>query len=221
MAIHNNFPGLSVEIVTDGSPLREHDIEEASPTPNTVIKYVETEAGAEFAIRCSFDPRFPNHKDVRFHALADGKFLRGLVIRKEVLCSRAFYAIRYMKRVVDNEWVGQSICFNAVNTTDDAGNLTETLEQSVRNIGEITVILEFGKIGKAAEPRDHATNGFMNLPVVPETALKGEAKSLQVSISEPEGTSCSTPAPYCSGSSNTRGSRNFLTDACANHRTRA
>jgi hypothetical protein len=64
MAIHNNFPGLTVELVTDGSPLREYEIEEASPVPNTVMKYVEAEAGAEFAIRYSFSPTFPNHRDI-------------------------------------------------------------------------------------------------------------------------------------------------------------
>jgi len=87
MAVLDGLPGLEVEIVVNGQPLKEYtdtfvDEEEAK----TVIKYVEAVSGANFEIYCRFTRPYP-HRDVvnSAHVELDGEGVVGKIIRKSYL----------------------------------------------------------------------------------------------------------------------------------------
>ncbi|KAF1926053.1 uncharacterized protein M421DRAFT_7279 [Didymella exigua CBS 183.55] len=64
MAIHEDFPGLKVEVIINSKALPENFDEESQVDPDEVVRFVEAEAGAEFAIKWSFDKHFPKSKDI-------------------------------------------------------------------------------------------------------------------------------------------------------------
>lgn len=61
MAVHPEYPGLEVDIVVDGVPLKEHpppaDFDETI-YPWTIIRYIEATPGAKFGVRYRSDPSF-------------------------------------------------------------------------------------------------------------------------------------------------------------------
>ena len=84
MAIHADYPGLTVEIYVDGKPLEEHEQEEEEDAPKTTTRYVECRSGAEFAIHTNFKAPFaPMDMDVRVYL--DGTSMhRRMVHRREM-----------------------------------------------------------------------------------------------------------------------------------------
>jgi hypothetical protein len=65
MAIHDDYPGLTVEILVDGKPLAEYKDDEEEEVPKTTSRYGECRSGAEFAIRTTFTAPF-DPLDIRF-----------------------------------------------------------------------------------------------------------------------------------------------------------
>jgi len=64
MAVLDELPGLVVEILVNGEPLKEYtDTFVDEKEPNTIIKYIEAVSGANFEIRCRFIHQYP-HRDV-------------------------------------------------------------------------------------------------------------------------------------------------------------
>jgi hypothetical protein len=51
MAIHPDYPGLTVEVVVDDLTLTEYIDDTEAPPTDTVVKYIEAVSGANFAIR--------------------------------------------------------------------------------------------------------------------------------------------------------------------------
>ncbi|KAI4960143.1 hypothetical protein J4E86_001763 [Alternaria arbusti] len=71
MAIHADYPGLTVEIYGDGKPLEEYKNLEEEDVPETTTRYVECRSGAEFAIRTKFTSPF-KPMDTSIVAYLDG-----------------------------------------------------------------------------------------------------------------------------------------------------
>jgi len=68
MAIHADYPGLTVEIYVDGKPLEEYEHEEEQEKTKTTTRYIECQSGAKFEIRTKFRPPFaPRDLSIRVH----------------------------------------------------------------------------------------------------------------------------------------------------------
>lgn len=76
MAIHNDHPGLTVEIVDNGKALPDYDAPATCANPKVVTKYVEFKAGDEFLIGYWLEDPFCGVGD-------EG---RPKVMRREVSC---------------------------------------------------------------------------------------------------------------------------------------
>ncbi|KAF9693815.1 hypothetical protein EKO04_008287 [Ascochyta lentis] len=192
MAIHEDYPGLTVEIVANGAALQEYEDSTISATANTVIRYVEAVAGAEFAIKYSFGPSFPKDRDVAADVFVDGNIIRKPLFHKEKFQSQVARFVGRTKEIVDGKWVEQVLYFGSLDTHDDASNITEAVRRSVQQIGTITVKFEFGTVGKCSEPSAWMRNEPTSLAAVPEAALKGDAKSLQTSFGTKRATTALT-----------------------------
>jgi hypothetical protein len=97
MAIIDGTPGLVVEIIVGGTPVREYDDDEADDSKypmlvGSVTKYIEAQTDTEFKFRCKFSPQFPyRESDYKFRFIVDGVRLASAIIyNKEVAQSRMF-----------------------------------------------------------------------------------------------------------------------------------
>jgi hypothetical protein len=94
MAIHDDYPGLTVEIIVDGKPLEECKDEEEEEVPKTTTRYIECRSGAEFGIRTTFkSPPFVS-MSVLIRAHLDGEL--------------SAQNIAFDKRMVDTRIVNQT-----------------------------------------------------------------------------------------------------------------
>lgn len=82
MAIHNDYPGLKVEIVVNGQALQEYEDKSDKANAKVVTRYVEARAGAAFSVVVSFEQPFQNNRGIAMHVLVDGNTIRRPVIEK-------------------------------------------------------------------------------------------------------------------------------------------
>ena len=77
MAIATTSPNIKVEILTNGVPLKEYDDEDEQAVPKAVTKYIESQSGAEFSIRCALTKPWPDCS-LMFDFHIDGKWVCGV-----------------------------------------------------------------------------------------------------------------------------------------------
>jgi hypothetical protein len=102
MAVHDDCPGLTVEILVDGKPLEEYAYEEEDELPNTTTRYVECRSGTEFAIKTNFKAPFAP-MDILLVIWLDGTRVSSRVLRKYYLLKQPIIQseTRWMK---DGAW---------------------------------------------------------------------------------------------------------------------
>ena len=89
MAIHADYPGLTVEIYVDGKPLEEYENSEEEDVPETTTRYVECRSGAEFAIHTNFNAPF-SPADIAVRCSVDGIRVNGKLAKKHQLFDRTY-----------------------------------------------------------------------------------------------------------------------------------
>ena len=89
MAIHADYPGLTVEIYVDGKPLEEFKNPEEEDVPKTTTRYVECRSGAEFDIRTNFRPPFAP-MDISIEAWLDGTRVSRRSAFKDAMMERTY-----------------------------------------------------------------------------------------------------------------------------------
>lgn len=82
MAIHSDFPGVTVQVVVNDEPLEEYVNEEEEDPPKTLTRYIECQSGAEFAIKTSFTENF-DPTDMSLRAYLDGVMVSKWFVVKE------------------------------------------------------------------------------------------------------------------------------------------
>lgn len=87
MAIHADYPGLTVEIYVNGKPLEEYKDPEEEDAPTTTTRYVECRSGVEFAIKTNFTSPF-EPMDMSLRAYLDGSKVDGTVVDKYRLLNK-------------------------------------------------------------------------------------------------------------------------------------
>jgi hypothetical protein len=81
MAIIDSHPRITVEVLSNRTPLQEYANDEEEDEPNTVTKYIEAQSGATFEIRCTLTRPFPANSLVYYVDL-DGKRAYGTLCRQ-------------------------------------------------------------------------------------------------------------------------------------------
>ncbi|KAH5159734.1 hypothetical protein HBH69_060220 [Parastagonospora nodorum] len=178
MAVHPEYPGLTVQVVVNGEPLPEYEDEDATDVPKVVTKYIEAQAGTEFEIVQVFPDGFAGSDDVRTRCYIDNQEVHspistsisrqtgGIVDHSSFKCCVSVSLPTLLIHA------GPSLIVSEVEASDmdDPGEAA--------TIGTIKLDLQRGKKLGSTQP---------SLPIhsrgpeqVSEAALKGEAKSLQV-----------------------------------------
>ncbi|KAH4400484.1 hypothetical protein HBH92_232170 [Parastagonospora nodorum] len=182
MAVHPEYPGLTVQVVMNGEPLPEYEDEDATDDPKVVTKYIEAQAGTEFEIVQVFPDGFAGSDDVRTRCYIDNQEVHSPI-------STSISRQKRTGGIVDHSsfkccvsvslptlliHAGPSLIVSEVEASDmdDPGEAA--------TIGTIKLDLQRGKKLGSTQP---------SLPIhsrgpeqVSEAALKGEAKSLQVNL---------------------------------------
>jgi hypothetical protein len=110
MAVHDDCPGLTVEILVDGKPLEEYAYEEEDELPNTTTRYVECRSGTEFAINTNFKAPFaPMEMSIRVYL--DGAKMANLFARKHTMLGRT-YTQSSTKWKESGEWRTSNFLFS-------------------------------------------------------------------------------------------------------------
>ena len=88
MAVLSKVPGLEVQIVVRGEPLREYEERGARVPRDSVERYVEAQTNAHFEIHYSFTHPFPPDPAVFMFVMIDGKDVDEPLIRPFELFER-------------------------------------------------------------------------------------------------------------------------------------
>ena len=115
MAIHPDYPDLTVQVIADGQPLREYDDEDADADPSVVTKYIEARTGSEFKITYDFAKSFPGKQDVRIRCKLDGSTVCKPLISKQSLTCLRGHKIDGIKAKEGSKWVLRMFCFSNLN----------------------------------------------------------------------------------------------------------
>ncbi|KAI1510760.1 hypothetical protein Ptr86124_010565 [Pyrenophora tritici-repentis] len=58
IAIQKDYPGVTVQVIANGRPLKEYEDEDEEGPSKSITRYVESTSGVEFAIKTTFTPPF-------------------------------------------------------------------------------------------------------------------------------------------------------------------
>ncbi|KAI4666081.1 uncharacterized protein J4E78_003548 [Alternaria triticimaculans] len=182
MAVHADYPGLTVEIYVDGKPLKEYEHEEEEENePKITTRYIECRSGAEFEIRTSFkSPFIP--MDIAVGSSLNGKLVHGLVVTKKNMLKTvavqsettwgergSWRASKF--RFSDLSIVGEDRCFA----------FEESLE-SLSAVGTISVVLKQALSHKIASKATTKKKMFREVGPVSESSMKGDVRSHTISL---------------------------------------
>jgi len=117
MAIHPLFPGIEVTVEVDNIALREYEdsSDNGANSDTTIIRYVESQSGKQFAIVLSYEHGCEElmNSDIEAVVNVDGQVIRRPCFAKTYRPSRnVFDGVRNMK---DGSWVEQKFLFASVN----------------------------------------------------------------------------------------------------------
>jgi len=115
MAIHPDYPGLTVSIEVAGQELVEYNDEEAPADSNTIVRYIEVRSGAEFVVRYTFAQPFPTKKDVRVSCKMDGTSVGRPLISRKGLFRATGYTFSGVRAKEGPGWVQRAFRFSDMN----------------------------------------------------------------------------------------------------------
>lgn len=115
MAIHNDYPGLTVQIICGGKPIEEHVYEEDEEReePKTTIRYIECQSNTDFAIKTTFRPSFAP-LDLAIHVHLDGIKVNRLIVHKHQMLNET-YVQSATKWKEGQKWRASKFFFSGLN----------------------------------------------------------------------------------------------------------
>ncbi|KAJ4378252.1 hypothetical protein N0V86_005952 [Didymella sp. IMI 355093] len=181
MAIHKDYPGLKAEIVVNDKALPEYEDPNIKCEPNEVVRYVEAEAGAEFAIRYNYDKTLLKDHDLRRVAYVDGQSIQKKTTKKGALVQSSPRYFRIAMRRLDGRYTEQTLHFGELVTTDEVScRPAKDLRKKAKQLSEIILKLEFGTARAIIQQGSTWTRKeFTEATNISEMAIKGDEKSLQ------------------------------------------
>lgn len=117
MAILTKCPGFEVDVTVNGNALREYDLpadsDEFPTSDDSTIKYVEAQAGQEFAVRLRMSRQTPDvNNDLVFEVNADGEMRRALTVTKSQLVPGMTASMDGVKRYFETQVVLRKFVFS-------------------------------------------------------------------------------------------------------------
>jgi hypothetical protein len=111
MAVHPEYPGLTVQILVNGEPLPEYEDEDATDNPKVVTKYIEAQAGTDFEIERVYPDGLSGSDDVRTRCYINDQEVRSFVNTSISRQSGPRKKIAYVKERKRNSWYRRSLQF--------------------------------------------------------------------------------------------------------------
>ncbi|KAI4696340.1 uncharacterized protein J4E88_000515 [Alternaria novae-zelandiae] len=181
MAIHTDYPGLTVEIYVDGKPLEEYEDSEEEDVPKTTTRYVECRSGAEFAIHTNFKAPF-TPMDTDLCVRLDGVIMSKFIVLKTEMFMRPYDQSN--TRWNDNgTWRASNFLFSDLSVVEEKSATTfrETLE-ALSSVGTISVKLTpILSYRKRIHPKGKKTE-LREVGEVSEESVKGDVRSHMIRL---------------------------------------
>lgn len=119
MAILDEVPGLEVEILVNGQPLREYTDHGAAAVPaHTVERYVEAQSNATFEIHYTFRPPFPVDRSISMIITCDGNGIDQPLIRPFEMYDPDGHFSKGPVSKIGSRWMLQRYCFSALRISE-------------------------------------------------------------------------------------------------------
>ena len=114
MAVHDDYPGLTVQVVVNSEPLEEYKNDDEEELPKTTTRYIESELGAEFAIKTTFTPPF-EACHVSISVRLDGICVSNYRVLERALLGKSGHAISYTTWKEEDKWFKSGFYFSDLN----------------------------------------------------------------------------------------------------------
>ena len=114
MAVHDDYPGLTVQVIVHGEPLEEYKHDDEEELPKTIIRYIESKPDAEFAIKTTFTPPF-EACHVSISISLDGIRVTGLGVLGRDIFRKDGHVRSYTIWQEEDKWFKSGFCFSDLN----------------------------------------------------------------------------------------------------------
>ncbi|RYO64495.1 hypothetical protein AA0116_g3223 [Alternaria tenuissima] len=184
MAIHNDYPGLTVQIICGGKPIEEHVYEEDEEReePKTTIRYIECQSNTEFAIKTTFRPSFAP-LDLAIHVHLDGIKVNRLIVHKHQMLNET-YVQSATKWKEGQKWRASKFFFSGLNVVqEDSETLAEENLDALNRVGTISVaITPVLSIRRKPKPKGRKKE-LKEFGIISEETVKGDVRSHTIGYS--------------------------------------
>ncbi|RYN76558.1 hypothetical protein AA0119_g6881 [Alternaria tenuissima] len=178
MAIHNDYPGLTVQIICGGKPIEEHvnEEDEERDEPKTTTRYVECQSNTEFAIKTTFRPPFAP-LDLAIHVHLDGIKVNGLIVHKHQMLNET-YVKSATKWKEGQKWRASKFVFSDLNVVqEDSETLAEKNMDALSQVGTISVVITpILSMLKERRPKGRKRE-LKEFGMISEETVKGDVRS--------------------------------------------
>jgi hypothetical protein len=113
MAIIDDHPGLSVEILIDKQALREYRDATAEDPPNAITKYAEVHTNNAFEVKTSFLENSAATYGVHVEVRLDGNKVSSYLVRLKDLKKEGGHLTSGVKSKIGNRWHKSDLVFSA------------------------------------------------------------------------------------------------------------
>jgi hypothetical protein len=113
MAIIDDHPGLSVEILIDKQALREHRDATAEDPPNAITKYAEVHTIDAFEVKTNFLENSAATYGVHVEVRLDGNKVSSYLVRLKDLKKEGGHLTSGVKTKIGNRWHKSDLVFSA------------------------------------------------------------------------------------------------------------
>ena len=114
MAVHDDYPGLTVQVVVNSEPLEEYKHDDEEELPKTTTCYIESKPGAEFAIKTSFTPPF-EACHILIGISLDGIDVTGLGVLERDIFHKSGHVGNCTIWQKEDKWSKSGFCFSDLN----------------------------------------------------------------------------------------------------------
>ncbi|CAN9293245.1 unnamed protein product [Alternaria alternata] len=178
MAIHSDYPGLTVQIICGGKPIEEHvnEEDEERDEPKTTTRYVECQSNTEFAIKTTFRPPFAP-LDLAIHVHLDGIKVNGLIVHKHQMLNET-YVKSATKWKEGQKWRASKFVFSDLNVVqEDSETLAEKNMDALSQVGTISVVITpILSMLKERRPKGRKRE-LKEFGMISEETVKGDVRS--------------------------------------------
>ncbi|KAF1850026.1 uncharacterized protein K460DRAFT_326500 [Cucurbitaria berberidis CBS 394.84] len=185
MAILSTCPGLKVEIIVDGEPLPEFDDQEADQESHTKTTYIEAKTGADFVVRYTVSALFSTD-DISAQICIDGDEGNHNAHESHELNNTLVHTVEGRLSKAGRRVFIQKFQFAELTIVDGNTQLiNKSLVQKLASLGMVTVKIQ--RIANLRKVRGGPSfKEDSKVDVVPEKALKGDARSHQAKLGIPK-----------------------------------